>query len=201
MRTTTTVSLLWTAAALLLAGRAPAQVRALGPDAPPDSVAAGFQTALRAGAWEVVATLMDPDGLDRFRRLLRIVTDADGTGAVLDRLLPGASPDDLASLPGPELFVRAARTLGEELPGMAHSLGAREVTVLGGVREPPDRVHVVYRNRDLLAGAVPRIRVMTLRRREAGWRVVDSDELDLIREAIRGLARTRPPRSRSRERG
>jgi hypothetical protein len=67
----------------------------------------------------------------------------------------------------------------------------RDVEIIGAVEEPPDLAHAVYRNMDRIGGAVPEIRVMTLKRSGGDWLVLETEELDLIREALRGVGRRR----------
>lgn len=162
---------------------------------PPDSVALGFQNALRAGAWRTVAGLLHPEAREDFRRWVDIIIAADETGRTRRGVFGEMTSDMVAALPDSVVLVRALERLMADMPGLLHALMARDIAVLGSVREPPDLAHAVYRNTDLLQGAVPEIRVMTLRRAGEEWRVERSEELALIREAMRGIAGRRTPPS------
>jgi hypothetical protein len=67
----------------------------------------------------------------------------------------------------------------------------RDDEVLGHVAEGETAAHVVYRTTARLSGAVPETKVMQLARGPAGWRVVWSDELEVLDAALRGVPRAR----------
>ncbi len=163
---------------------------------PPDSLAAEFQASLRGLGWRAAAARMHPDALRRFRDLLDMLVEVDST-AVLETLFGGMSLADYRRLTPTQVFVRALGTMRTRTGGLLHAIVVREVEVIGAVTEPPDRAYAVYRSTAQLSGAEPEIRVMTLKRTGAGWGVLDSPELDVIRESLRGLPRryraTHPP--------
>lgn len=182
-------------AALAAAARVPPPAQAsLAPGVPsPDSAAARFQDALRAGSWRTVAGLLHPAARDDFRRWVDIIVAADETGRTGRAIFGEMRPEAVAALPDSVVFVRTLERLMADMPGLLHALVARDIEILGSVLEPPELAHAVYRNSDLLEGAVPEIRVMTLRRSGEDWRVTRSQELALIREALRGIASRRTP--------
>ncbi len=108
------------------------------------------------------------------------------------------SAAQVRSLPSDTVFVRTMTVMAEDMPGLLQALVDRDVEIIGAVEEPPDLAHAVYRNMDRIGGAVPEIRVMTLKRSGGDWLVLETEELDLIREALRGVGRRReqPPPDR-----
>lgn len=158
----------------------------------PDSLATEFQTALRAAAWAAVAQRVHADARARFRRLVDILVEADTTGGTLGALFPEVG-EGYRQMPDSAVLRVVMSHVAAELPGVVHSLSARDVTVLGTVREGDGLAHVVYRNADRLPGAEPEIRVMTLARGgPLGWGVLRSQELGLLQEGLRGVLRARP---------
>lgn len=169
-------------------------VAAQDPALTPDSLAHEFQTAIRAQAWDAVAARVHPERMERFHRWVVILLDVPGTAEARRRVLGDTSRAAYADAGPRRLFSRLLEGLSEDFPGLVHALVARDVEILGTVREGAELAHVVYRNSDRLSGAVPEIRVTTLRRTPDGWRILESDELDLIRVALQGLLRrTTPP--------
>lgn len=71
----------------------------------------------------------------------------------------------------------------------------RDDEVLGHVTEAEGRTHVVYRTMARISGAVSEVKVMQLGRTDGGWRVLWSDELEVLEAALRGVSRGRsgPP--------
>lgn len=159
------------------------------PAAPsPDSIADSFQSALRAMAWRAAAQRLHPEGLARFRDRVDMLVETNPS-ALLEGALGGLSAEEYRVLSPEEVFVRSMQALSEQMRGLLHALVVRDVEVIGAVLESEDIAHVVYRSQARLSGAVPETRVMTLKRSPQGWRVLDSPELDVIREALRGFNR------------
>jgi len=158
----------------------------------PDSVAAEFQAALRAMAWSAAAQRMHPEGLTHFRNRVDILVAANPR-ALLEQVFAGISLEEYQALSDAEVFTRSLRAMMTQMRGLLHAVVVRDVEVIGAVREGPEGAHVVYRSRARLSGANPEMRVMTLKRSPQGWRVVDSAELDVIREAMRGFNRGSAP--------
>jgi hypothetical protein len=155
---------------------------------PPDSVADSFQRALRTMAWRAAAQRLHPEGLARFRERVDMLVEVNPS-ALLDDALGGLSAEEYRALSRQEVFVRSMEAMSEQMRGLLHALVVRDVEVIGTVLESQDIAHVVYRSQARLSGAVPETRVMTLKRSPQGWRVLDSPELDVIREALRGFNR------------
>ena len=154
----------------------------------PDSLAAEFQTAMRAMAWRAAAHRMHGDGLARFQELIDMLVDTDAE-ATLGVLFDGMDEAAYRSLSPDGVFIEVMRYMATEMRGLLHALVVRDIEIIGAVPEPPDLAHVVYRSAAQLSGAVPQIRVMTLKREAKDWRVLDTQELDVIREALRGTPR------------
>ncbi len=180
-----------TCCAVLLVACGAVSGYAQAPTPSPDSVAAEFQTALRAMAWRAAAVRMHSEALDRFRGVIDMAVELDDSGATLEELFGDTSEEQYWAASPAEVFVVSMRFMAKDMPGLVHALVVREVEILGTATEPPHLAHVVYRSEARLSGAVPEVRVMTLKRAEAGWRVLETPELDVIREALRGIPRTR----------
>ena len=183
-----------TCSAVLLVACGAASSYAQAPTPPPDSVAAvaaEFQTALRAMAWRAAAVRMHSEALGQFRDVIDMAVELDDSGVTLEELFGDMSEEQYWAASPAEVFIRSMRFMAEDMRGLVHALVVREVDILGTVTEPPHLAHVVYRSEAQLSGAVPEVRVMTLKRAEAGWRVLETPELDVIREALRGIPRTR----------
>ena len=84
---------------------------------------------------------------------------------------------------------RAIGHLIDDMPGLMHSLYDRDDDVIGNVDEGPDDAHAVYRTTARLSGAIPEVKVMQLQRGPGGWRVLWSDELEVLDAALRGVGR------------
>ncbi len=160
----------------------------------PDSVATEFQAAFQAMAWRAAAHRMHPEGLQRFHDVIDIMLDADQSGAVREALFEGMSQDQYRQLSSRNVFILVMDRMMDEMRGLLHALVVRDVEVMGAVLEPPDLAHAVYRSEAQLSGAVPQMRVMTLKMSPEGWRVLETPELDVLREAVKGFSRReRPP--------
>ena len=79
-----------------------------------------------------------------------------------------------------------------------HSLFDRDDRVVGHVADGPEEAHVVYRTIARISGAASEVKVMQLRRSSVGWRVVWSDELEVLNAALTGIPSVgRSPGARS----
>jgi hypothetical protein len=160
----------------------------------PDSLAAEFQTAIRVAAWSAAARRMHPEALERIRQRIEVLVEADTTGKVIAGIFGDMSEAEYQELASTEVFVALMEAISRHMFGLLYYLTIEEIEVLGTVEEPPELAHVVYRSSPQLSGAVPEVRVMTLKRTEEGWRVLKSPELETIREAARGfIMRPDPP--------
>jgi len=187
-------------AALLVALAAPVPVALPAQTLPeltatPESTAVLFLRSVRAIRWRAAAQFMHPSTLANFRDVVGYMVDTDSTGA-LRRTYAGV--DDVASfraLPPATVFERAVGRMVDEMPGLMHALFDHDDDVIGHVLEGADTAHVVYRTLERLQGAVPEVRVIQMARTADGWRVLWSDELEVLEAALRGIPRSRrgPP--------
>lgn len=137
-------------------------------------------------AWRAAAQRMHPEGLARLRNRVDILVDVDPE-ALLDGAFGGLSLEEYRALSAEDVFVLTMRALASQMRGLIHALVVRDVEIIGGVEESSTVSHVVYRSLAHLSGAKPEMRVMTLKRWQRGWGVVDTPELDVIGEALRGF--------------
>ncbi len=159
----------------------------------PDSVATEFQSALRAVAWRAAVQRLHPEALEDFHYRMTLLVEMDTTRAPLEKLYPGGGLETYHQKSAEEVFLRVMEVLSEDAPGLVHALVVREVEVIGHVPEAPELAHVVYRSTADLSGAVPELRLMTMKRDGDRWRVLSSQELDILVEAFRGISRKRSP--------
>lgn len=155
----------------------------------PDSLGAEFQAAIRGMGWLATARRMHPDALRRFRYLIDVFVETDESGATREFFFDGLAEERYRSMSDDDVFVRVLGVMMEQLPGLLHALVVRDVEIIGSVHETPDLGYVVYRSQARLDGAQPEIRVMSLKRAPDGWRVLASQELDVILESLRGTPR------------
>lgn len=154
----------------------------------PEAAAELFIRSVRAIRWGTAAQFMAPEALDRFRETVTMMADADTSGEIRSYLVQTDSLGLLGLAPQ-DVFDRSIGTLIDDMPGLMHALYDRDDDVIGHVAEGPDDAHVVYRTTARLSGAVSEIKVMQLRRGPAGWRVLWSDELEVLDAALRGVGR------------
>lgn len=119
-----------------------------------------------------------------------MIADADSAGDVR-RYLTDTDAAAYAGLASEEVVARALGATIDGMPGLMHAVYDRDDDVIGSVAEGADTAHVVYRTTARLSGAVPEVKVMQLARTEAGWRVLWSDELEVLDAALRGVPRGR----------
>jgi hypothetical protein len=152
-------------------------------------VAREFQSALRAMAWRAVAQRLHPEALSAFHERVSILVESDTTRDPLEALYPDRGLEAFRARTPREVFLRAVEVLTQMGPGLVHALVFRDVEILGSVPEPPDLAHVVYRSQEHLSGAVPELRVMTMKEVGESWKVLESPEVEVIFQAFRGVVR------------
>lgn len=156
--------------------------------ATPDAAATLFLRSVRAIRWSAAAQFLHPRTLDRFHDLTTMLADVDSTGAVR-RYLAGTDGDGYATLTSAEVFARSVGATIDDMPGLMHAVFDRDDDVLGHVLESPDSAHAVYRSTPRISGGVSEVKVMQLARTPDGWRVLWSDELEVLDAAVRGVPR------------
>ncbi len=154
--------------------------------ATPESTADVFLRSIRAIRWSTTAQVLHPRTLERFRTLVRMVAEADTTG-VVRQFLTATDVSGFSSLGDAQVFSHAIGAMIDDMPGLMHAFYDHDDDVLGHVMEGADTAHVVYRTLARIGGAVPEVKVMQLARIEGGWRVLWSDELEVLDVALRGV--------------
>lgn len=158
--------------------------------ATPERTAELFLRSVRAIRWSAAAQFMHPRTVARFHDVVTMLSDADTTGDVR-RYLTGTDSAGYRALEPEVVFDRAVGTMIDSLPGLMHAIFDHDDQVIGHVLESPDSAHVVYRTLARISGAVPEVKVMQLERTAGGWRVLWSDELEVLETALRGVPRGR----------
>ncbi len=161
----------------------------------PDSVAEEFQSALRAVFWRGALSRLHPEALEAFHLRISILVESDTTRIPARTLYPDGGLAAFRATSREAVFLRVFEVLSQDAPGLVHALVVRDVEVIGHVPEGPDLAHVVYRSTADLSGAEPELRMMTMKRDGQRWGVKESQELDILFEAFRGISRKRsvPP--------
>ena len=154
----------------------------------PEEAATLFLRSVRAIQWSTAAQFMSAQALGRFSETITMIVEADTTGAMADFLIQG-EVRVLTELTAAELFDRTIGAMIDDMPGLMHSMYDRDDEVIGHVNEGDGEAHVVYRTTARISGAVSEVNVMQMRRSDAGWRVVWSDELAVLDAALRGVRR------------
>lgn len=160
--------------------------------ATPEATAELYLRSLRAIRWDVLARLMHEEPLARFHEVVRMMVAVDTTGDVRE-YLTGEDSAGFAALPPDEVFHRAIGRMVDDMPGLMHAIYDHDDEVLGHVMEGTDTAHVVYRTTPRISGGVPEVLVLQLVRTPAGWRVLWSDDLEVLDTALRGVLRGRRP--------
>jgi hypothetical protein len=158
--------------------------------ASPDSAAVLFIRSIRSLRWSAAAQFVDEETLGLFRDVVTMITEVEQSGELLG-YLTDTDTASFRALDASEVFARALTRLTSDMPGLANSLADRDDEILGHVAERSDTAHVVYRTQMRLSGSVPEVNVMQMRRGPEGWRVLWSDELDVLETALRGAVRLR----------
>jgi hypothetical protein len=158
--------------------------------ATPERTAELFLRSVRAIRWSTAEQFMHPRTITRFHAVVTMLSDADTTGDVR-RYLTGTDSAGYRALEPGVVFDRAVGTMIDSLPGLMHAIFDHDDRVIGHVLESPDSAHVVYRTLARISGAVPEVKVMQLERTAGGWRVLWSDELEVLETALRGVPRGR----------
>ena len=183
------VSRVLVAVVLSLALHGPARAQTLAEvTATPDGTAEMLLRSIRALRWSTTAQLMHPQTLERFDTLVSMLSVADTTGEVRQRLT-GTDAAGFASLSPQEVFGRSITAMIDEMPGLKNAFYDHDDHVLGHVSEGVDTAQVVYRTLARIGGAVPEVKVMQLVRTAVGWRVLWSDEIEVLDAALRGMTR------------
>ena len=182
-------------AALSLGSPLPLRGQTLaGLTATPESTAVLFLRSVRAIRWRAAAQFMHPSTLATFRDVVGYMVDTDSTGGLRHAYVGADDPASFRALPPATVFERAVGRMVDDMPGLMHALFDHDDEVIGHVVEGVDTAHVVYRTIERLQGAQPEVRVIQMAHTPEGWRVLWSDELEVLDAALRGIPRKpRPP--------
>jgi hypothetical protein len=163
--------------------------------ATPEETATLFLRSVRSIRWNTATQFMHSETLAGFHLVVTMIADADTTGDMRSYLTETDSAAYQELSPA-VVFDRAIGKMIDDMPGLMHSIFDRDDEVLGHVLEGGDSAHVVYRTTARISGAVPEVKVMQLLHTDAGWRVLWTDEMEVLDAALRGVARRRegPPR-------
>lgn len=176
-------------ALLALCVAAPARAQTLGQlTATPEEAAKLYLRSVRSIRWSATAQFLADTTLADFRLIVTLFSEADTTGAVRRQLVQTDSAG-LAEMAPAEVFSRSIGGVIDGMPGLMHALYDRDDEVIGHVAEGADTAHVVYRTTARISGAEPEVKVMQLVHTFEGWRVLWSDELEVIEAALRGVGR------------
>lgn len=158
----------------------------------PEEVAAKATGAFARGDLQTFAALVDPLALREFHDSLTEVLDAvdrapkgDPRRGQLERFL-GAGPKKLRKLDARRFFIQFMRGALDEAPMLAEAMSGTEYETLGHVLEPEEVAHVIARYRMSVNDiAITETTVVSLRRTEAGWRLLLSDNVQGLVQALR----------------
>ena len=156
--------------------------------ATPDTAARLFLRSVRSIRWDATGYLLHPTTVQRFATLVELMIGPDTTGRVAEYFI-GREPAHLAAMSPVAIFETAVERTIADMPGLMHALFDRDDEIVGHVTEGADSAHVVYRTEARISGASPEVKVMQVVRSEDGWRVLWSDELEVLEAALRGAAR------------
>lgn len=156
--------------------------------ATPEATADLFIRSVRAIRWSTAAQFMAEPTLELFRTTATMIVDPDSTGESRAYLVQTDSLGMLG-LSAAEVFSRSFNAVIADMPGLMNALNDRDDEIIGGVLERTDSAHVVYRTKARLGGALSEVKVIQLAREAAGWRVLWSDELEVLDAALRGVRR------------
>ncbi len=177
------------ALALLALGTGSRPIQAQSDD--PAATAEAFLRAVRAIRWDAASTLLAEQTLRRFAETVSMIVEADTSGEMAE-YLTDSPPRAVGTIDHASLFARSIGAVIDDMPGLMHSIYDRDDEIIGAVHEDGDRAHVVYRTTARISGAVPEVKVMQLGLGLDGWRVVWSDELEVLDAALRGVTRRYP---------
>jgi hypothetical protein len=155
-----------------------------------------FYDAISSTQWAAVAALVHPEQLAVVRDHLRLMIQADSSGAVLTELLQLSDRRGFDFASDEQVFERVLRALERRITPLAQVLSTNEVEIVGSVPDGRD-AHVVVRVTPYADGPRPTwVRVLTLRPDGQRWRVLESEELKSIVTAVLGLPLNRTSRHR-----
>jgi len=162
-----------------------------------------FYQSFQTGQWADLADVLHPDALALFQRRLLSVVRTDESGQVAREVF-GVEPSALEAMATDDLFESLLRGILGYAPGMIQAMTGKRVRILGHVVEAeygPEAIqgeaardgptaHVVLRTREPLSGSSPsRVGILSLAQDGTNWKVIGSEELDVIATALVAVPR------------
>lgn len=156
----------------------------------PEQQARRYFSALQNGDYVQAAALFEPAGLAEFRRMMDFHEQLpfEARDQFIQSFFgPDATPKSIQQLGDAEFFAALLRSVMRQAEAVG-ALSFDSLEVLGGVEEGAEVIHLVTRNR-LSMGALDMetMEVLSLRRTEAGWRILMSGKLKGLPAQLQSL--------------
>jgi hypothetical protein len=162
----------------------PPAVAQFPPDSP-EAVAERYVYAMRTRKWSVMAELMHPEALAKFRTMLGPVVHSPRGAPVRAELFGGATVAHLDSLTDAQFYTLVITASMQADPDLQGMMDSARVEILGHVAEAPDISHVVFRLRLPMGSiAVAKPDVITFRRYRNGWLALLRADLEIMAAAL-----------------
>ncbi len=162
--------------------------RASSQEVTPETVAAGYLTAMQAADWAGMAKLMHPDALRQLREYLSplfasAVPEAD---AFRQQFLGVRTAAEATALSDTTVFANFVRALNARDPAAARAISEATIQQIGHVPDGVDIAHVVYRaTLDVEGMTISNVNVLTVKRWERGWRVLLTGDYSALATVLR----------------
>jgi len=146
----------------------------------PERLVTRMLEAMRSDNWPVVATLLHPEALASFHRIVTSFIAADVTGVAGKHFLQLKDAESVAALTPEVVFARCMGSMTTMVPSMNEMFQSSSTAILGSVAEG-DMVHVVYRLTMTLEGApLSKVMVLTAKRHDSEWRSLLTADMDAV---------------------
>ena len=150
-----------------------------------------FHDAIAAHRWEDAAATLHPESLELFRYRLASMLDADSGGTLETMLFEDADGPEVRTRASTDVFAAILGAIETDTPGLIAVLATNRYDAIGHLLEGPETAHVLLRVTPYTNGSAPtRTLVVTLKRAESGWAIVESGDLDSLATAMTGLSLT-----------
>lgn len=167
----------------------------------PEEVAHTYIRAMADQRLNVVADSMHTVALDRFKDIMVEVAkaiesapaDRRAPAKMISALFGEEGPGAVKSMPSRDVFVRFMSNLTTFVPQIREMHAGSEYQVLGHVDESGNVTHVVFRATLKRGQAeITKMEVLSLKREGVAWKVLLTDDLRNLVEAL-GLRMAAPP--------
>lgn len=151
----------------------------------PEAVAERYVSAMRTQKWSVMADLMHPEALAKFRAMFSGVVHSPRAGPVREQLFGGATPARLDSLSDAQFYALVIAAAMSADPELQTLMDSARVEIIGHVDEGPDISHVVFRMR-LPVGPVTVAKpdIITFKRYRNTWLGLLRADLEIMAAAL-----------------